>query len=170
MPQPAKTPRILGAARRRTFFSYSRTLLCLPQQDRKREIINPSVDCSRARLQQADANARARRDTAANGYPRKLDPLPAALSGGNTQTRGIGRAMALDADADAYLTKTRICAWIQSGSASAWTLMRRVAENARPMLNLLQQRSSFARETRRRGFIFMDEGRNRRTRHTGGSH
>ena len=107
------------------------------------------------RQSKAKANQRADAILRETGLEEKSGSYPAALSGGQEQRVGIGRAMALDAELMLFDEPTSALdpEWV----GEVLDLMRRVAEKRQTML-IVTHEMQFAREIADR-IVFMDAGR-----------
>lgn len=148
----AARPAQILALRRRTAFVFQNYALFANKT--ARENITEAL-ITVQRKPRAEAEARADAILRETGLADKAGSYPAALSGGQAQRVGIGRAMALDAAL--MLLDEPTSALDPEWVGEVLELMRRVAERRQTML-IVTHEMQFAREIADR-VIFMDGGR-----------
>jgi putative S-methylcysteine transport system ATP-binding protein len=146
------TPAQILALRRRTSFVFQNYALFANKT--ARENITEAL-ITVQRKPRAEAEARADAILRETGLAEKAGSYPAALSGGQAQRVGIGRAMALDAAL--MLLDEPTSALDPEWVGEVLDLLRRVAERRQTML-IVTHEMKFAREIADR-VIFMDGGR-----------
>lgn len=146
------TPAQILALRRRTSFVFQNYALFANKT--ARENITEAL-ITVHRKPRAEAEARSDAILRETGLADKAGSYPAALSGGQAQRVGIGRAMALDAAL--MLLDEPTSALDPEWVGEVLDLLRRVAERRQTML-IVTHEMNFAREIADR-VIFMDGGR-----------